>query len=260
MEENNTMSKIEIQIPFSGFYESLHDSFIDDAVDEHFNYNHETGEDIELDDKFYDAKWSADIDWGKIHQGYAKAYVGEFGDKFGLDLEFAELTSPREYNFSTDRIFAKISEEQLNKLRKEVEAHKKWADCIREKFTSYDGFSSNYSNDSEDEEWTAEVLDECQYGVMLDFWIEHISDESEEWDCWLMDDYRSGGELSELVYPAAEAIIEYQKEQVKEDAVKDIKKAIEWIDDEYKGEHNMPSFAYEAIQELKEAIKKLEEK
>lgn len=250
--------RVEIQIPFWGFYEGIHDSNLDDAIDNAFDYDYDSGDDIELDDKFYDAKWSADINWGDIHKGYAKAYTEEFGELFGLDLKFVELSSPAFYNFSTDRIFASIPKEQLDKLRKDVEAHEKWAECVKERFTSYDGFWSNYSNDVKDEEWTRDVLDECQYGVMIEFWIEHISDENEDWQAFLMDDFRGNGGIDDLVNDAVEAIKKYQKEVEIKDAINDINGAMDELDNFYLGVHNMPLHCEEAFKYMQEAVKKLE--
>lgn len=253
-----TEDRIEIQIPFWGFYESIHDRNLDEAIENAFNYNYETQEDVELGDEFENARWSADINWGKIHKDYAKEYTEEFGELFGLDLKFVELTSPREYNFSTDRIFASIPKEQLAKLRADVEAHEGWAEEVKERFTSRDGFMSFFSADIKDEQWTREVWEECQYEVLMEFWIEHISDENEDWQSCLMDDFSGNGGMSDLVNDAVELIIiEIKKAQVK-DSVNDINKAIDWIDNEYIGEHNMPTYAYEAVQEMKLAVKKLE--
>lgn len=247
-----TEDKIEIQIPFHGFYESIHSENIDRMIEDGFNYNYDTGDEQEVPD----AVWEADVDYDAIHKEYSKEYTEMFGKLFGLDLKFKELTSPREYNFSTDKIFASIPKEQLAKLRAEVEAHPKWAERVKERFTSYDGFMSFYSNDSKNEEWTRDVLDECQYEVMLDFWIEHISGENEDWQLYLMDDYIGSMELDSI--GVAHQVIEEQikKDEVKE-AVNDINKAIDWINNEYVGEYNMPTYAYEAVQEMKSAVKKL---
>lgn len=200
------MKKIEIELPFSGFYESLHDQNLEDAIEQHFSYDYETGEDKELGDDYDQARWDADIDWGEIYKNYAKAYTEEFGREFGLDLEFVDLVSPKYYNFSTDRIFANVPLEQINKIRKEVEAHEEYADFIKERYTSYDGFSSNFSNDSKDEEWTKEELEPVQYRSILDFWIEKISDAHEDWDIYLMDDFRGNGGMDNLVDDAITAI------------------------------------------------------
>ena len=200
------MKKIEIELPFSGFYESLHNQFLEDAIESAFNYDYETGGDVELGDDYDQARWDADINWPEIQENYSKAYVEEFGQEFDLDLEFVATTSPKYYNFSTDRIFANVPLEQIERIRKEAEAHVDYAEFIKERYTSYDGFWSNFSNDSNDEDWTKEELNPVQYRSILDFWIEKISDAHEDWDVFLMDDFRGNGGMDDLVYDAVEAI------------------------------------------------------
>ncbi len=66
------MTTLKIELPFSGFYESWHDHAIDDAIEQHFTYDYETGEDIELTDEIADAIWSADVNWGAIRAEYCE--------------------------------------------------------------------------------------------------------------------------------------------------------------------------------------------
>lgn len=205
---------VKIQIPFSGFYESIHGgegSNIDRALEDGFNYDYETQEEKEVPDI-----WGADYDYKAIELEYCKNYVEAFGDKFELTLTFDEMTSPREYNFSTDRIFCLIPREQIDKIRKEVEKHEKYSAYIKDRFTSYDGFMSFYSNDYKDEEWTRETLDECQYEVLIEFWLDNISDEvgSEGWymeECYLTSDFEMYNWDS--IIAAHEKIEEYLKEE-----------------------------------------------
>ena len=121
-----------------------------------------------------DIIWMADIDWTAIQIEYCKRYTEALGSELELDLVFDEMTSPREYNFSTDRLFATIPATQLRKIRREVEKHEEWPERIRDRFTSYDGFYSFYSNDYTDDVWTRPELDECQYEVLIGFWIEEV--------------------------------------------------------------------------------------
>lgn len=199
------MKKIEIEIPFWGLYDSIHDQFLEDAIQSAFSYDYETGEDIELGDDYDDARWNADIDWGKIHEGYAKAYTEEFGDRFDLDLEFVEMTSPKYYNYSTDRIFANVPIDQINKIRKEVEAHPEWPQYIKDRYTDRDGFWSNFPSDYKDEGWTKEELQPVQYETILEFYLENI-EQDEDWQHFLMDDFRGNGGMDDLVDDAVEAI------------------------------------------------------
>lgn len=168
---------IDIQIPFSGFYESIHDRLIDEAIENGFNYDYETGEEIELTDEVKDAIFSTDIDWDAIRLEYCKHYVNAFGDEFGLDLTFDEMTSPKFYNYETDRIFCKVPAEQINKIRVEVYNNdSSWRQYLQDNFSDCDGHWSNYSNDPKSEDWTKETLDACQYGAILSFWLNNISE------------------------------------------------------------------------------------
>lgn len=175
---------VDIQIPFDGFYNSIHDTAIDDAIESCFNWNHEKQEEIEITDATRNAIYMADIDWNAIRLEYCERYVAAFGDRFGLTLTFEEMTSPREYNFATDRIFCKIPRVEISKIRKEVEKHKDWPQYIRDNFTSCSGFWSNYENDCKHEDWTRKDLDECQYGVIIKFWLNNIFPDMgiEGWD------------------------------------------------------------------------------
>lgn len=126
-------------IPFSGFYCSIHGERIDDAVEELFqddngNRNY----------RLYDAFW-IDVDYGAVNEKYAERYTELIAEKLGVSLEYEELVSPREYNFVTDRIFAKLDREGFCKLLKQVRGHR-LNDVSREMFTSRSGFRSFYSN------------------------------------------------------------------------------------------------------------------
>lgn len=183
---------VDIELPFGGFYESFHDKAIDDAFEWHYQLG-DWAYDSELSDeqqqKIADAIWSADVDWQSIRREYCKAYTDAFGQKFGLTLTFDELTSPREYNFATDRIFCKIPKEQIDSIRRKVEQHEKYPEYIKERFTSYDGFWSNYDSDYKHEDWTRDVLDECQYRVIIEFWLDNINpDANDDWELYLIDD------------------------------------------------------------------------
>lgn len=181
-----TKDLVEIEIPFSGFYETHHDMKCDDAVEGFFTYNHETNEEQELPEVF----WDADINWSAIRNEYCEEYVKAFASEYDLTLSFLEMTSPREYNFTTDRIFVNIPREQINAIKDKVFADDAGRKYVSDRFTSYDGFSSFYSNDLTDEEWTRETLDECQYGVILQYWVQS---QLEDFDSW----YEKESELTD---------------------------------------------------------------
>lgn len=129
------------KIPFSGFYNSIHDDALTQAVSDLSADDHG---DPQIED-LYDH-----VNWGKLCIDYSKLYLAEFNDYFAdktgikLRARFDELSSPREYNFTTDRIFANISQRTVLKLWKAVDK-KRFAAAVKDQFTSYDGFISFYS-------------------------------------------------------------------------------------------------------------------
>jgi len=66
-----------------------------------------------------------------------------------LRLAFEEMTSPREYNFETDRLFCEIPLAVVRQLfaMSKAEGHATLANVIRRRFTSRSGFISFYDND-----------------------------------------------------------------------------------------------------------------
>jgi hypothetical protein len=131
------------QIPFMGFYGSIHSDVIDHEEEQLFTSD--TG-------KFYDALYDdffLHVNWEQVYQKYATAYCDEFAKTFGITLDFEELVSPREYNFQTDRIFAKISRNDLAKILKKVRGEK-LKNTTNKLFSSRSGFISHYSNNIRD--------------------------------------------------------------------------------------------------------------
>lgn len=85
--------------------------------------------------------WRTDYDW---QTGKSKR-VRYAADSCGF--RFNDMTSPRYYNFQTDRLFAECSMAFVKRLwkRSAADCHRTLDMLIRERFTSYDGFASYYS-------------------------------------------------------------------------------------------------------------------
>lgn len=140
----NTVNKIEIQLPFSGFYYSIHDSYINNHIECELDYlESELGyTDEQLDiikDKFYD------MDYAPIRKAicehYIKAYNAVFYDEYGiyLDLEYSQLISPRFYNFETDRLYALINESVFDEVTALINSED-FKTRLKDKFKCRDGF------------------------------------------------------------------------------------------------------------------------
>lgn len=140
----NTQHKIEIQLPFSGFYESIHDMYIDNHIEFELEYlESELGyTDEQLDsikDRFYD------MDYAPIRKAicehYINAYNAVFYDEYGiyLGLEYSQLISPRFYNFETDRLYAFIDKSIYNEVTALLNSED-FKTRLKDKFKCRDGF------------------------------------------------------------------------------------------------------------------------
>lgn len=182
-------------IPFSGFYESLHNSAMDDALKQEFSDDYGI-ENTELSYRAWDS-----MQWGNVRNEYAKEYAANFGHEFGIkSLSFESMQSPREYNFSTDRIFCNIDYAELCGIVKTFDL-KAFAAFVRERFTSRDGFSSFYAADLA--EWgKIESWDHNQIGTSLEFYA--IQESGGEYDHWqeyaIMETSISNGFMYELLW------------------------------------------------------------
>jgi hypothetical protein len=132
----------EFSIIFSGFYESVHSRLLDDEVDS-IGQNRETGE---TNHGLSYCLWQH-INWQQTRIDYAHDYTENFARELNIKgLKFVELDSPREYNFVSDRIFAKCSDNEFYRMFKLVHGEVLNKIC-RDNLTSKDGFSSFYNPD-----------------------------------------------------------------------------------------------------------------
>ena len=164
---------METTIPFSGFYESHHSEAID--------YSFEIGITDDKGDLFSQELYYLafrSVDWGKVHRIYAEDYCKWFSEHYGIKVSFVDLSSPREYNFSTDRIFAEIDLKEAERLFSEID-QTKLDELIKERFTSRSGFHSFYPNTLS--KWGADISkwDHNQIGTLIEAHVIQHGDENE---------------------------------------------------------------------------------
>lgn len=153
------MIKMETNIPFAGFYGSLWDTEIDSLEEQEVEW-------MQTSDSRHD--WSAlepseihevlfrHTDHHSIYKAIAEMYVEAWADlvneelDLDIQLDFTIMVSPKEYNFTTDRVFANISRDDIAKVYKKV-GRQRLRDKAKEMFTSRSGFISFYSPNIE--EW-----------------------------------------------------------------------------------------------------------
>ena len=148
------MNKSESTIPFDGFYNSYISSDIE----------HQIGQQIEWDTDIYDLNedeqqilWDNYLSvnrisfYNEIAEHYTDLYIDALNERlerFTLNAKFSLLTSPREYNFETDRIFIDIERDHaIDFIKYIIKNHKKELENkIKDRFTSRSGFWSHYKN------------------------------------------------------------------------------------------------------------------
>lgn len=183
---------MQTTIPFDGFYESIPDSIIDDAIN------------LMISDSSGDP-YNVDI-WGEINcsearQVVATMYVENFQKMLkdeGLSVSFSAVVvdSPREYNFTTDRIFVEISTEDALAMFAAVD--KTILDRVcREHLTTRSGFISYYHPDYMS--WgTVTEWDANQLGMITHALADQFG--GTEWRWTLCEDMDSNGDVSNAVY------------------------------------------------------------
>jgi len=135
-----------ININFGGFYESLHDYYVESAVANHFGYYLEDGE---IDQE---AMWYLDTTiWKWARERYSKEYIDELNYMLDTRIKFVELDSPSMYNYRTDIIIANTSRKDrliIMKYIREERLKEQALKHIRISSTSYDGYISflNYED------------------------------------------------------------------------------------------------------------------
>lgn len=150
-EEYTNLALININIPFSGFYESIHDSNIDHAIE------------CDIENAGLAETAAGDIDYKPVRLAicklYIEAYNRAFKDKHDIDLnlEFVELNSPRFYNFDTDKIIAAIDKDVFKQVTNLVNKEE-MQNTLRDKFKPCSGFSPFTSTLEAIEEFNAELF------------------------------------------------------------------------------------------------------
>lgn len=198
--------KHSIQIPFCGFYESEASSIIDDAFNDAFYYDDSGNYNVP------DYAWF-NLDTSEARRELVEAYLDgwceAFTDATGLELKgkFDGMSSPKFYNFETDRIFLEVDALTVAKLFEASEAdnHETLTAVIKRRHTSYDGFWSYYTNDAS--AWLAKPVLEYDHNELETLLIAVLEISAPDWDedykfrCWeLLEGWTGNGGASNAVW------------------------------------------------------------
>lgn len=148
------------------------------------------------------------VDYDVTETAIAKDWLAFYADAFSraagfkVELEFDEIDSPREYNFGTDRLFARVGMPVLLDLfaLSAADGHKALSALVEERFTSCSGFASHYPNDLA--AWLEKPVSEWDHnevGTLFDA-VAALSDEEdiEETATECCEDSSNGGYLDNV--------------------------------------------------------------
>lgn len=167
---------METTIPFMGFYNSWHDQEIDQAI------NHLCDDNETLINHVF-----METDFTQIHIDYAEKFTKLFADYFEISVKFKLLSSPKYYNFETDRIIVDISIKELQRIHAIV-PYDLLKKRIKERFTSYDGFISFYPNDLA--KWPQDLKDWDlnHIGTLIECYILQHENYNQDWELRILED------------------------------------------------------------------------
>jgi hypothetical protein len=145
------INPVEVRIPFPGFYESPLNEIIEEL--ERYTLESASGDLTEAQqNELKKLSWRQDfIDNTKAQHLITLEYVDLFIAKLqhltdvDVRYSFSTMTSPREYNFTTDQVYVFIEYEDLLAVMAKIPEGALDA-AARHLFTSRDGFISFYDN------------------------------------------------------------------------------------------------------------------
>lgn len=196
------MTKLIVNLPFfPGFYESVLSQTLDCAV------NREAEDQVEREssqeyypDEFWPDELQLDhselrdsVDYGDANLAMARDYVAAFDhwmnqqfDTPSGSFEFESMTSPRFYNFETDRVFVYASREVMESFAASVDVAK-LQKTIESRHKSRSGFISFYSDSLDDwQEKLSDGLDSLDHNELATVLCAAIADKVEDNSDWQM--------------------------------------------------------------------------
>lgn len=187
--ESDTVS---VQIPFDGFYESYAMHAIDSVIESDLEHLEENGHAID--------STLCSVDFQKFAQLYVDLYQKWLEDEElirGINLEFDELVSPRFYNYGTDRIYCKVSKNDLWRLYTRFTRFSRAEESqqlIENRFKSRPGFASFY--DDFVNEWKEKPLDQWDENELAILFPDPFNTDKA---AYFYDDANCNGSVSECI-------------------------------------------------------------
>lgn len=151
---------MKMQLPlFPGFYNSCLDALFDSEIEQRA----EDGQ----------PEPATGYNYHAARLAVCRAWVSALNDELGTAFEFASLWSPREYNFTSDKITVTATPADVAKIEG-MRGSPIFRDILRRELTPRDGFMPFYDYDEEAPEWQRPLAEwhECQTSLLIQALIE----------------------------------------------------------------------------------------
>jgi hypothetical protein len=199
-------SELEFEVPgFWGFYNT---NYTYNGDLEYMFFNDPDSLDKktkELYQRFIDYEMDWQIDQDFI-ENVCKAYVDSFNNTMSEVLPhwnpatFNLCCMPKYYNYESDRCFAKsvFSNDVIDDIETYLKNHRdNFIEYLRNRFTSYDGYFSNYSNRIEDWEIPIYKMDYNELGAVIHFIMKDSGVNVDAINCDALEQLEDNGESYE---------------------------------------------------------------
>ena len=175
--------KVQTFLPvFNGFYNTLFEDILDNAVDDAIEYhNEQKNTDLVYDD----FNFNFDLIMSEICKD-AVSKIEEKLNEIGINctIIYENLVSPKYYNFSNDSINIKINFKKFNQVIEILEQNfDSFTQYIKDNYTSRDGFISSHSSYASD--WIEDLKNDAEneahkVGAVLDFILQEVEEYKDE--------------------------------------------------------------------------------
>ena len=161
-------NKIQFNLDFGGFYESIHEWHIENKLLHIYNYVNDTDQEDFYDDALINFRDS--INFSEVQNQYCTQWLNHFNNNFNTWFTFKGIDSPEYYNFETDKIVCSVSESYIDDIINFKDDN--LVDFINEVSQSYDGFTSFY------EGWDEVITNKS---VFMNYYTRWLLDTDKHW-------------------------------------------------------------------------------
>lgn len=179
--------RIEVRVPFQGFYQSIHEDAIDRAEEMR-------NEELEESEQEVVSLTNENI------REYVGHYLTRLSGRLPCDDDFTDfrVISPREYNFDTDQVIATLHANTLRVLLADVRSldAQGFRERVRDELAPRSGFAPYYSNDLAD--WPEDPAEwaSAQLELLIRFYME--AEHGEDWEMSIVEEMQGNGECDLL--------------------------------------------------------------